>query len=50
MSNDYTRAEFHELICYRPATKVATDLGISDVALHKIFCKHKIPVPARRAT
>ena len=31
----------------RPVTKVATELEISDVALHKICRKHNIPVPPR---
>jgi hypothetical protein len=31
----------------KPMTKVAADLGVSDVAAHKIFVKHRIPVPGR---
>ncbi len=47
MSQQLTRAELHELVWKRPVTKVAADLGISDVALHKICRKHKVPVPSR---
>lgn len=47
MSKCLTRAELYERVWERPVTKVAAELGISDVALHKICRKHKIPVPPR---
>jgi hypothetical protein len=44
--------DLYELVWARPVTKIATDFGISDVALHKICKKHRVPVPGRgyRAT
>lgn len=42
-----TRAELYELVWARAVTKVAAELEISDVALHKICRKHQIPVPER---
>lgn len=47
MSIQLTRRELYEMIWTRPTTKVAADLGISDVALHKICEKHRIPSPGR---
>jgi hypothetical protein len=35
------------LVWSRPMTKVAEDLGISDVALKKICDKHRVPTPPR---
>jgi hypothetical protein len=37
----------YDLVWSRPMTKVAEDLGISDVALKKICDKHRIPTPPR---
>lgn len=42
-----TRRELFDLVWTRPMTKVATELGISDVGLHKVCDKHRIPVPGR---
>ncbi|TWA66695.1 hypothetical protein FBZ84_10638 [Azospirillum baldaniorum] len=47
MSIHLTRRELYEMIWTRPMTKVAAQLGISDVALHKICEKHRIPAPGR---
>lgn len=35
------------MIWRRPMTQVAADLGISDVALHRICRRHRIPAPGR---
>ncbi|MGE0667845.1 MAG: hypothetical protein AB7O49_14920 [Sphingomonadales bacterium] len=43
----FTRRELYDLVWARPMTKVAADLGISDVALGKICIRHRIPVPGR---
>lgn len=42
-----TRRELYDRVWGRPMTKVAAELGISDVGLHKICDKHRIPVPGR---
>jgi hypothetical protein len=42
-----SRRELFDLVWSKPVTKVATDLGISDVAVKKICDKHRIPVPGR---
>lgn len=47
MARGLTRREMYDLVWERPATKVAADLGISDVALHKICRKHRVPTPGR---
>jgi hypothetical protein len=47
MAKELSRRELYELVWARPITKVAVDLGISDVALHKICLKHRIPAPTR---
>lgn len=47
MSIHLTRRELYEMIWARPMTKVAAELGISDIALHKICEKHRIPAPGR---
>ncbi len=44
---ELTRQELYDLVWARPMTKVATDLGISDVGLKKVCAKHRIPVPGR---
>lgn len=42
-----TRQEIYDQVWTRPMTKVAAELGISDVALKKICVKLRIPVPGR---
>ncbi len=47
MSIQLTRKELHDMVWKRPVTKVAAELEISDVALHKICRKYNVPVPPR---
>ena len=47
MSIQLTREELYDLVWSRPVTKVAAELEISDVALHKICRRHDVPVPPR---
>ena len=42
-----SRQDLYELVWARPVTQVAEEFGLSDVALHKICKKHRVPVPAR---
>lgn len=42
-----SREEIYRQIWVRPATQVAQDYGISNVALKKICRRHQIPVPGR---
>lgn len=42
-----TRRELYDLVWDRPMSKVAAEIGISDVALHKICDKHRVPAPGR---
>ena len=42
-----SRQDLYELVWARPVTQIAKEFGLSDVALHKICKKHRIPVPAR---
>lgn len=42
-----SRQELYELVWARPVTQIAEEFGLSDVALHKICKKHRVPVPAR---
>jgi hypothetical protein len=44
---ELTSRAMYDLVWSRPLTKVAEDLGISDVALKKICDKHRIPTPSR---
>ncbi|MEY9344172.1 hypothetical protein ABIF16_000020 [Bradyrhizobium elkanii] len=44
---ELTRRTMYDLVWSRPMTKVAEDLGISDVALKKICDKHRVPTPPR---
>ena len=44
---ELTRRAIYDLVWSRPMTKVAEDLGISDVALKKICDKHRVPTPPR---
>ncbi len=41
----FTREEFYELVWSKPMTHLAKEFAISDVALHKICRKHRIPNP-----
>ena len=43
----FTRREFYDLIWSKPITKIAVDLCVSDVAVHKICAKQDIPMSAR---
>lgn len=45
MKTQYTRTEIFDLLWEMPTTKVAKQLGISDVALTKWCAKHDIPKP-----
>ena len=45
MSLSFTRREFYDLVWSKPMIHLAKDLGVSDVALHKICRKHDIPNP-----
>jgi len=47
MPKQLNRLSLYEMVWNKPVTKVAADLGISDVALHKVCRKHDIPVPPR---
>ncbi len=42
-----SRQDLYELVWAAPVTKIAAEFGISDVALHKICEKHRVPVPGR---
>ena len=44
---ELTRRAMYDLVWSRPMTKVAEELGISDVALKKICDKHRVPTPPR---
>ena len=43
MSLSFTRREFYDLVWSKPMIHLAKELGVSDVALHKICRKHDIP-------
>lgn len=45
MSLSFTRREFYDLVWSKPMIHLAKELGVSDVALHKICRKHDIPNP-----
>jgi len=45
MSLSFTRREFYDLVWSKPMIHLAKELGVSDVALHKICRKHNIPNP-----
>ena len=45
MSLSFTRREFYDLVWSKPMIHLAKELGVSDVALHKICRKHGIPNP-----
>jgi hypothetical protein len=42
---DLSRQELYDLIWFSPATMVAADYGISDVAVHKLCIRKKVPRP-----
>jgi hypothetical protein len=44
---ELSRRAMYDLVWSRPMTKVAEDLGISDVALKKICDKHRVRTPPR---
>lgn len=41
----FTREEFYEAVWSKPATKIAVELGCSDVAIAKVCKAYKIPKP-----
>lgn len=43
MAKELSRRELFDLVWSKPMTKVAADLGVSDVAVHKICVKYRIP-------
>ncbi len=45
MSLSFTRREFYDLVWSKPMIHLASELGVSDVALHKVCRKHHIPNP-----
>ncbi|MDD3182739.1 MAG: hypothetical protein PHD48_08060 [Alphaproteobacteria bacterium] len=45
MKQVFTRKDLYDLVWSKPMTKVAEDFGLSDVALHKICKKHRVPNP-----
>lgn len=47
MTKTLTRAEMYELVWAEPMTQLAKEMGVSDVALHKICKRHNIPKPPR---
>lgn len=46
-SDKLTRKELFALVWENPATEVAKDLGISDVALQKLCRRLQVPIPPR---
>lgn len=44
---EFTRRAMYDRVWSKPMSKVATEFGISDVALKKICQKHRIPSPPR---
>ena len=49
MTTVMSRRELFDLVWSKPVRAVAAELGVSDVAVHKICVKHRIPVPGRGA-
>lgn len=45
MAHTFSRREFYELVWSKPMTHLAKELGVSDVALHKVCRKYAIPNP-----
>lgn len=46
-SNTITREELYDLVWKKPISKLAVELGISDVGLSKICRRHEVPTPPR---
>ncbi len=46
-SNTITREELYDLVWQKPISKLAVELGISDVGLSKICRRHEVPTPPR---
>lgn len=46
MTKEFTRRQLYDLVWARPMTKIAVELGISDVGLKKIYRKDRVPTPA----
>lgn len=44
-SHSFTRTELHQLIWSKPLSKLAAELGLSDVGLKKLCKRHDIPTP-----
>lgn len=47
MTREFTRRQLYDLVWSHPMSKVAADLGISDVGLAKTYRKHRVPTPGR---
>ena len=47
MKKTFTRRELYDLVWSKPISKIAPEFGISDVALHKVCEKHRVPRPPR---
>jgi hypothetical protein len=45
MVKRFTRQQLQSLVWEKPMTKLAADFGLSDVALHKICRRHRVPTP-----
>ena len=45
--NTITREELYDLVWQKPISKLAVELGISDVGLSKICRRHEVPTPPR---
>ena len=45
MAREFTRKAFYELVWSQPVTHLAKEFHLSDVAIHKICRKHRIPTP-----
>jgi hypothetical protein len=45
VAQQLSRTEFYDLVWSKPLTHLAKELGVSDVALHKVCKKHEIPNP-----
>jgi hypothetical protein len=50
MRHVLTRQQLYDMIWERAVSKVAPELGISDVALRKQCVKHAIPLPDARSS
>ena len=45
MAKRFTRNQLHALVWEKPMTKLAAEFGLSDVSLHKICRRHRVPTP-----